>query len=108
MVLRFAVRWLLENGEIINVGRNYLTVQYSHVVHPLVSALLSYSRNIDDRRQFVALANPRSAGDEMSVGLGGQAFLGDELSEYSRSPSSLYLKAELFFERYAFSSNPFP
>ena len=97
MVLRFAVRWLLANGEIINVGRNYLTVQYSHLVHPLVSALLSYSRNIDDRRQFVALANPHSAGDEMSVGLGGQAFFGDELSEYSRYPSSLQLKAKLFF-----------
>jgi len=108
MVLRIAVRLLLANGEIINVGRNYLTVQYSHLVHPLVSAPLPYSRNIDDRSQFIALANPHSVGDEMSVGLGGQAFLGDELSEYSRSPSLLYLKAELFFERYAFSSNPFP
>jgi hypothetical protein len=97
MVLRFAVRWLLENGEIINVGRNYLTIQYSYLVHPLVSAILSYTRNIDDRSQFIALAISYSASDEMSVGLGGQAFLGDELSEYWRYPNSLYVKAELFF-----------
>lgn len=30
----------LANGEIINVGRNYLTVRFSYLVHPLVRALL--------------------------------------------------------------------
>jgi hypothetical protein len=87
----------LANGEIVNVGRNFLTLQSSLLLHPLVNATLSYTRNLDDRSQFLGLAAQYSASDEVGVALGGQLFIGDDFSEYWWYPNSLFLKAEFFF-----------
>lgn len=87
----------LAKGEILNVGRNYFTIQASYLVHPLVNVLGSWTRNFDDKSQFFGLLVSYSATEEMTVGLGGQLFLGDDLTEYWYYPKAVYLKADLFF-----------
>lgn len=87
----------LAMGEILNVGRNYLAVHASYLVHPLVSVVASWTRNLDDRSQFVGAAASYSVTDEMSLSVGGQLFLGDDFTEYWYYPNALYLKADIFF-----------
>ena len=87
----------LARGEIINVGRNYLTAQASYLVHPLLNTTVSWTRNLDDRSQFVALVATYSAADEISLTLGGQLFLGDDFTEYWYYPNAVYIKADVFF-----------
>ena len=87
----------LAKGEIINVGRNYLAVQTSYLIHPLVNIAASWARNVDDRSQYLALVASYSATDEISVAFGGQLFLGNDFAEYWYYPDALYVKADIFF-----------
>jgi hypothetical protein len=87
----------LARGEIINVGRNYLALQASYLVHPLVNAMLSYMRNLDDRSQFFGLLVTCSVTDELAVALGGQLYKGDDFSEFWYYPGAAYLKADFYF-----------
>jgi hypothetical protein len=87
----------LATGEIINVGRNYVALQASIVVHPLISTIVSFTQNLDDQSKFCAFAVSYSASNDVSLSLGGQMFVGEEYSEYWWYPNSLYLKAEYFF-----------
>lgn len=87
----------LASGEIINVGRNYLALQGTYLVHPLVNALLSYIHNLDDRSTYVALSVSCSATDELTIAAGGQLFFGEERSEYWWYPRSLYLRGDWYF-----------
>ena len=87
----------LASGEIVNVGTNYVTAQTSLLIHPLVSVNLSFTRNLDDRSHFFALAASYSASNELTMACGGQLFVGDDFSEYWWYPNSLYFKAEFFF-----------
>jgi hypothetical protein len=87
----------LSRGEIINVGRDYLALQASYLVHPLVNAMLSYMRNLDDRSQFFGLLVSCSVTDELAVALGGQLYGGDDFTEFWYYPGAVYLKADYYF-----------
>ncbi|MFH0990768.1 MAG: hypothetical protein V1799_12205 [bacterium] len=87
----------LANGEILNVGRQYISALGTYLVHPLVTLSLNYTRNLSDRSQFIAGSISASASDELSLALGGQLFFGENFSEYWYYPRSLYLKADLYF-----------
>jgi hypothetical protein len=87
----------LARGETINVGRDYLALQASYLVHPLVNTMLSYMRNLDDKSQFVGLLVSCSVTDELAVALGGQLYVGDDFTEFWYYPDALYLKADFYF-----------
>jgi len=87
----------LAKGEIIHVGRNYVTAHGSYLLHPLLTGSMGWTCNLNDRSWFAALSLGFSASDEVSILLGGQLFLGDEFDEYWYYPHSLYLKADFFF-----------
>lgn len=87
----------LAMGEVLNLGRNYLALQGSYLVHPLVTTSLSVIANLDDRSSYVGGVVSYSASDEISVSLGGQLFLGQTFDEYWYYPDALYAKADLFF-----------
>ncbi len=87
----------LAKGLIVNVGRNYWTVQMSYLIHPLVNTLFSYTRNMDDGSLFLGIGISSSPANEVGVTVGGQLFAGEASSEYGRYPDSFYIKAEFFF-----------
>jgi hypothetical protein len=87
----------LSRGEIINVGRDYLALQASYLVHPLVNATLLCMRNLDDKSQFLGLLILCSVTDELAVALGGQLYAGDDFTEFWYYPEAIYLKADFYF-----------
>jgi len=87
----------LARGETINVGRDYLALQASYLVHPLVNTMLSYMRNLDDKSQFVGLLVSCSVTDELAVALGGQLYVGDDFTEFWYYPGAVYVKADFYF-----------
>ena len=87
----------LLRGEILNVGRNYLVAQVSYLVHPLVNAFLSATRNLQDRSGFAALTAIYSSSDETSLSVGAQYFYGTTFTEYWYYPHSAYIKFDYYF-----------
>jgi hypothetical protein len=87
----------LAEGRIQNVARNYAVVQGSYLLHPLVTASLSYTRNVDDASGFAGIVVSYAATSEFAVALGAQIFVGEELTEYWYYPATVYLKADVFF-----------
>lgn len=84
-------------GEILNLGRHYVTVQASYLIHPLVAAQLGTTRSLTDESGFVALNVLYSSSNETSLSLGGQYFYGSDFSEYWYYPHTLYLKFDCYF-----------
>jgi hypothetical protein len=87
----------LLRGEILNVGRNYLALQCSYLIHPLVNATVSIIGNLDDRSGFVSLLVSYSVSDEISASAGGQVFVGEKYDEYWYYPAAAYAKVEAYF-----------
>ena len=88
---------LLLRGEILNLARNYLFVQGTYQVHPLVLLAFGHNQNLDDRSGFWMLSATISTGDNSAVTLGGQLFHGRTGSEYWYFPSAVYARGEWYF-----------
>jgi hypothetical protein len=87
----------LYRGEILNVARHYLAVSGSYLIHPLVTLTAMGTLNFDDGSQFYAGTVSYSAGDNVVLGLGLQAFVADVGDEFWYYPGTAYLKFEFHF-----------
>ncbi|MGD0337519.1 MAG: hypothetical protein ABSB78_01885 [Bacteroidota bacterium] len=87
----------LINGEILNLGRDYLAVQAVYQIHPLVMASISTIGNLNDGSRFFAIIATYSVTENTSLTLGGQIFTGDQFTEYWYYPGSIFLKGEFYF-----------
>ncbi|MBM4168605.1 MAG: hypothetical protein FJ215_05555 [Ignavibacteria bacterium] len=84
-------------GEVLNVGRQYLLLQSIILVHPLVSLSVVSLSNIGDRSGMLGGSVTYAWTNECTVGMGGQLFYGNDLTEYWYYPKTLYVRADLFF-----------
>ncbi len=87
---------LLE-GEVINLGKNYLIGQAVYQIHPLISGSVGYSQNLDDESGFVNLSLQYAMKDYLDFNLGGQMFNGQAFSEYGFYPNAIYLRGTVYF-----------
>ena len=87
----------LATGEVLNLSRNYLALQGSYLVHPLVTTSLSAIVNLDDGSSYLGGLVSYSVSDEISVSLGVRLFPGQAYDEYWYYPDGLYAKADLYF-----------
>jgi hypothetical protein len=58
-------------GEIFHLGRMYLTVSGSYLIHTLVTSTAASALNLNDGSRLLALLAGRSAGDHIDISLGG-------------------------------------
>lgn len=87
----------LLNGSILNVGKQYLALQASYLLHPLVTVQGSLTKSFTDGSGYLGGTVAYSAADEMSISIGGQYFFGDPFDEYWYYPSSLYARIDYYF-----------
>ncbi len=87
----------LLQGEILNLARNYLFVQVTYQLYPLVLLRVAHNWNLDDHSGFGLVAATVSTSDNSSVALGAQVFHGQRLTEYWYFPSAVYLQGEWYF-----------
>jgi hypothetical protein len=87
----------LTAGQILQLARRYVVVQSSYLLHPLITAQASLMKNLDDGSGLVGATISVSVSDEALLAVGGQHTFGRTMSEYWYYPSSLYLRADLFF-----------
>ncbi len=87
----------LMRGEILQVGRHYVALQGSYLLHPLVSLQAGLVRNMDDRSGYAGGTVTVSITDETSLAVGGQYTFGDTFTEYWYYPRSYYLRTDMFF-----------
>lgn len=87
----------LISGEILNLGRAYLAVSGSYLIHPLVTCTATLTSNLTDGSKFLVLLAAYSAADNTEISLGGQLFFAQNLDEYWYYPANLFLKAETYF-----------
>jgi|Deesub1362B_J571_1020462.scaffolds.fasta_scaffold03899_4 hypothetical protein len=87
----------LFRGEILNVARNYLFLQTTYQLHPLLLFMLSKNSNLDDGSGFWMVTATYSLSDNSALSAGGLIFHGSPGSEYDLFPSAGYLKLEWYF-----------
>lgn len=87
----------LMRGEILQVGRHYVALQGSYLLHPLVSLQAGLVRNLNDRSGYAGGTVTLSITDEASVAVGGQFTFGDAFTEYWYYPRSYYLRGDWYF-----------
>jgi hypothetical protein len=87
----------LFRGEVLNVARHYLAASASYLVHPLVTLVAMATLNFDDGSQFYVGTVSYSASDNLVLGAGAQAFLGDPGDEFWYYPGTAFLKLEYYF-----------
>lgn len=87
----------LRSGSILNLGRQFVTVQGTYLLHPLVSVSSGYTHSLTDGSGFIMGSVTYSASEFFTCSTGGQLFRGDDFDEYWYYPSSLYLRLDCFF-----------
>lgn len=87
----------LIEGDILNLGRQYVTISGSYLIHPLVTLMLSLTSNMVDGSQFIGASISFSVEENVMLAVGGQLFRGDDFTEYWYYPNALYLKADIYF-----------
>jgi hypothetical protein len=87
----------LINGEIQNMGRNYLAIMGSYQVHPLVSTSLTNITNLGDGSGMLGITGTYNMYQDFNLGLGTMFFYGNTGGEYSYYPTAIYLTGEYFF-----------
>jgi hypothetical protein len=94
--LRYDLPKLLK-GDILNLGRDYLAVSGSYLLHPLVTASATVMVNLNDESRFQSVTVSYSVSEDWTMALGGQLVEGDEMDEYWYYPNSLFVKVEAYF-----------
>jgi hypothetical protein len=87
----------LQQGLILNLGRQFITVQGVYLVHPLVTLSAGTMHSITDGSGFLTGSLAYSATEYFSVTAGGQVFQGNAFVEFWYYPSSAYLRLDCFF-----------
>ena len=84
-------------GEILNLSKNYVFIQVSYLLHPLLTGFVSLNANLNDGSGFIAGLASYSVTENFYVHLGGQLFYGDRFDEYWYYPNSIYMKGDIYF-----------
>ena len=87
----------LLNGQILNLSKNYLFIQGSYQLHPLISTSLSVNTNLNDGSGFTSALISYNAEENMYLNLGVQYFFGNDFTEYWYYPTSVYVQTEFYF-----------
>lgn len=87
----------LFTGEILNLNRNYLFVDVTYQIHPLVNTAIGFNLNLNDGSGFLSPVVTYSMQSNVDVSFGGLVVFGKERSEYWYYPASLYLKGTQYF-----------
>jgi hypothetical protein len=87
----------LIKGEILNLSKNYIFINATYLIHPLVNVGLSFNSNLNDGSGFFGTLVTYSSGDNSSISLGVQYFYGNDFDEYWYYPKSVYLKVDFYF-----------
>ena len=87
----------LLKGDILNLGRDYVAISGSYLVHPLITASATIMANINDGSRFQSVTVSYSVSEDCTVALGGQLAGGDEMDECWYYPNSLFVKVEAYF-----------
>ena len=87
----------LTQGEILNLGKNYLAANVTFELTPLFKLSFLSNFNLNDSSGFITLSGNYSLDDDIYLDLGSQISYGEELSEYYFYPNSFYTKIEIYF-----------
>lgn len=87
----------LIRGEILNLSRNYVFLQSTYQIHPLLNNSLSLNMNLDDGSGFTSGSLTYSLAENWYLSLGALVPFGSSFDEYWYYPTSLYLKGEFYF-----------
>lgn len=87
----------LARGEIVNVGREFGTIQTSYLLHPLLAANGMLLTSFTDGSGGLGFGLSYNASEETTIALGGQYFFGDPLTEYRFYPRTVYGRVEVYF-----------
>jgi hypothetical protein len=87
----------LLNGEILNLSKNYIFLQSTYQLHPLVTTSVSLNCNLNDGSGFAAVSASYNALENLYINLGAQITYGSQFDEYWYYPSSLYVSGEFYF-----------
>ena len=84
-------------GEILNLSRNYLVLQSTYQIHPLLSTGISLNSNLNDGSGFFSGSATYSLTENFYTSFGALLPFGTTFDEYAYYPISIYLKGELYF-----------
>lgn len=87
----------LIEGDILNLGKNYLAFSAMYQFTPLLTFTLTEISNLNDGSGFTGLSANYSLSDNIYTAIGGQVFYGKSSSEYWYYPSTIYLQLEYYF-----------
>ncbi|MDT8323006.1 MAG: hypothetical protein RRA94_02755 [Bacteroidota bacterium] len=87
----------LFEGEILNLGTDYLYVGGSYLLHPLVTATFGTTLGFGDGSGFATAAATWSTSDNSSLTAGLLLPFGAARDEYWYYPASAYLKGDFYF-----------
>ncbi len=87
----------LLSGEIINVGKQYGTLQASYLISPLLTASASWMQSWTDGSGFYGGTVQYSITDETAASLGVQYFHGAFLTEFRYFPTSVFVRVDTYF-----------
>ncbi|HEX9614477.1 MAG TPA: hypothetical protein VGA55_03195, partial [Bacteroidota bacterium] len=77
----------LRSGSILNLGRQFMTIQGSYLVHPLITVSAGYTNSFTDGSGFATGSVAYSAAEFLTCSAGGQVFHGDDFDEYWYYPT---------------------
>lgn len=87
----------LIKGEIQNIGKNYIAIQGSYLITPIITSSLLNINNLNDGSGFINLSGTYSIDENINLNLGSMIYYGKTGSEYSFYPPAVYLVLEWFF-----------
>ena len=87
----------LFRGEILNLSRNYVALNATYQIHPLVTASVALNMNLNDGSGFVTPLASYSVTEDFYLYFGGLLVYGGVGEEYWYYPTSVYAKGEWYF-----------
>ncbi len=87
----------LISGEILNLNQNYIFLQTTYQIHPLLNSASSLNLNLNDGSGFFSGSLTYSLSEDWYLNLGALLPYGDIFEEYWFYPTSVYLKGEFYF-----------
>jgi hypothetical protein len=87
----------LFEGEILNVGLDYLASQITYQFHPLLSGNILNIQNIRDESGLLSVGLDYNMLQNLNIGLSGILFYGKALTEYSYYSNAGMMKIEWYF-----------
>ena len=85
------------NGEMQNVGKNYIAASANYKFHPLISGTLTSITNINDGSGFAGIDLAYNILQNLNLGVGAYYFFGDKLDEYWYYSSAAFITGQFYF-----------